>query len=120
MPNYKNEPCVSWQIHRPNCLKIFQLQNKVAKVETKVITICLTIKMFENVFIYFVDILCLVDLSKRTSVFPMDGNFDWPDIFGYVWYRCQYYGTTILEIQILSASLFRMIGCCPIEGSELT
>ena len=37
--------------------------------------------MFENVFIYFVDILCLVDLSKRTSVFPMDGNFDWPDVF---------------------------------------
>ena len=37
---------------------------------------------------------------------------------GYVRYRGQYYGTTILEIQILLASLFRMIGCCPIEGSE--
>ena len=39
---------------------------------------------------------------------------------GYVRYRGQYYGTTILEIQILLASLFRMIGCCPIEGSEYT
>ena len=37
---------------------------------------------------------------------------------GYVRYRGQYYGTTILEIQILLASLFRMIGCCPIEGTE--
>ena len=26
-----------WQIHRPNCLKIFQLHNKVAEVETKVV-----------------------------------------------------------------------------------
>lgn len=39
---------------------------------------------------------------------------------GYVRYRGQYYGTTILEIQILLASLFRMIGCCPIEGPEFT
>ena len=39
---------------------------------------------------------------------------------GYVRYRGQYYGTTILEIQILLASLFRMIGCCPVEGPEFT
>ena len=35
----------------------------------------------ENVFIYYVDILCLEDFSKRTSIFPMDGNIDWPDVF---------------------------------------
>ena len=35
----------------------------------------------ENVFIYFVDILCLEDFSKRTPSFPMDSYFDWSDVF---------------------------------------
>ena len=34
-----------------------------------------------NVFIHFVDFLCLEKFSKRTSIFPMDSNFDWPDVF---------------------------------------
>ena len=33
-----------------------------------------------NVFIYYVDILCLKEFSKRASIFPMDGHFDWPNV----------------------------------------